>query len=376
VTTLATTPEFAAPKRQTQVIFTLTQSGANFVRVWVTKAPPGSDLRKQLDESTSGRIEVYAKDGGTSQPYVKSFEVGGKYTFVAQEYVKGAADYGGGYQDSPDGHQSETKVGSETTLPMYIGQRMNAEIRAGNDSVNLVCWVWNDTIRNTTRAVHGEDSPRLVKEKATDRERAALESSDVQDALDELIDSSVDDAIGDLVATLSDIVTNFTLHLTQATVHFAGDNENTPPAGLISSLGAYTTKDAVNELLKRFYYHYTNDQTLIDNPGRDTAQYHYDSVYLDDNANLPLFQSVNDKNAYWAIADLWRSYEAHRLSVSPGGSHLVADTFNPLADLPPLLEVANQVFAIWSSVDPVVPPTQSSGAMTLIASAGFTEKPL
>jgi hypothetical protein len=377
--TLTTIPELPAPKQKIAVVFTLTQSGSNYIKVWVTNAPPGSSWRKKLDDAVESRIEVHKGDGGESGAWRESFEVGGKYTFVAQEYTKGAAPYRGSYQGAPDTAPTETKVGSEATLYMYIGQRMSSEIRAGIDSVNLVCWVWDNTIQNTTRAVQGEDSPRLFKEKSTDRERAAIESTAVRDALEDLVGLDCDDAMGDVTTTLANIALKFRLHQAEVGVHYADDTDNAVPAGLLTSMAAYTVKDAVNELLKRVYYHYTNDATLGGvTTGRDSASYHStsDPFFRDDNFNLPLYRSVDEKNAFWAIADLWRSYEAHRVSEVPDGSHLLQDVLNQLTDLPPLLEVANQIFTIWSAIDPVVPPTQSTGAMTLIAGAGFSEKPL
>jgi hypothetical protein len=195
VTTLATMPVYAPPVRETQVIFTLTGTGANFVRVWVTVAPPDSELRAKLEQSTQSRVEIYKGEGGDKAPLRRKFDKGGKYTLVAQEYTRGASDYGGGYEGSPDSAPSETKVGSEVTLELFIGQRMTAEIGSSGDAATLVLWVWDNTIRATTIAVHGEASPALQSDQPTARALAAIESATVQAALEAIAGVTVDAAI-------------------------------------------------------------------------------------------------------------------------------------------------------------------------------------
>src|SRR5262245_53582646 len=148
--TLTTSPTFAPPKGEVQVRFALSEPSANFVRVWVTEAPPGSELKTKLDKATQNRFAVYTGDGGDANPWKQTFDLGGKYTLVAQEYVRGAQPYGGGYQGSPDGNPSETKVGSESTLELFIGQRLTSVIQAGEHQVTLALWVWDSKIQQTT----------------------------------------------------------------------------------------------------------------------------------------------------------------------------------------------------------------------------------
>jgi hypothetical protein len=393
MTTLSTLPVYPVPARQTAVIFTLTESGSNYVRVWCTAAPPGSELRKALDGTSDppteprSRHEVYKGDGGADKPLRRVFETGGRYVLVAQEYTKNATAFGGGYEGDPDGYESETKVGSEATLELFIGQRMTSEIRVAGESVTVVLWVWDDTIRATTVATHGEKSPTLLATSPTVKVQAAMESAAVIAALAALADDAVTTAIGTPATILGNGAGGFTKewndHLADTAPHATADTENGIPTGLASAASADNLSDTVNECLLLIRYHYTNDAVKAgaDPPGagRDTGDYHVPAaVHGNDNVNMPLFRSVGDpRDAYWAVADIHRSYEAHRVSaVGTGGIHDSPDSTNVLTALPSLLALGSAVFTVWAATSPTTPATQSDGAMALIAKAGFTETPL
>ncbi len=379
--TLSTVPVYPPPNRETRLTFTLTESATNFVRVWVTDAPEGSELRAKLDSSTDplNRYQFHAGPGGASAPVRETFEVGGKYTFVAQEYTKGASDFGGGYQGDPDGDPTETKVGAETTLSFYVGQRMKSTIQAEADSVDLVLWVWNETIRATSADPHGEVSPALIKENPNPRELAAIESTAVQTALAALVDVTAATAIGTIATILGSgaggFIKEWNDHVADAAVHEDADADNDLPVGLANAASAANLADTITAILPFVTWHYTNDANQGGSAtGRDSGNYHNVSGKKNDNTNMPIVKSVNSpSDAYWACADLWRSYEAHRVSTAV---HDSADVTNVLTTLPLLLQVAYQVFTVWASIAPTVPDTQSTGAMHLIAKAGFTEEPL
>lgn len=372
--TLTTLPVYAPPTRETQVIFTLTESATNFVRVWVTVAPPDSELRGKLEESAQSRFEIYAGPGGTEIPLRRKFDRGGKYTLVAQEYRRGASDYGGGYQKSPAGAPSETKVGAEAALSLFIGQRMTAEIGANGDTATLVLWVWDQHIRATSLGVHGEESPALQRDTPTPRTRAAMESAAVEAALAGLAGQAVATATGDPSAILDDFITVWAGHLADGISHADADTLNGLAAGLSGSPSVSSLKDALAEILPRVRYHYLNDAVLgnVVN-GRDSAGFHNLIGKKNDNANLPLLAGVSDADAYWALAELHRSYEAHRQSVTV---HVTADITHVLDPLPPLLALASLFFGVLASPNPTVPPAQSTGAQRLISSVSFAETPL
>jgi hypothetical protein len=379
---MSSVPLYPVPNRQVTFTVTLAEPTANFVRIWCTSAPQGSELRKALDDSKDPRNRVlfYEGKGGATATKQAIFEAGGVYTFTAQEYDRGASDFGGGYQGDPDGDLTSTPVGSASTLTVYIGERRESVIRAGIDSVNLVVWVWNDTIRATTRGTHGEASPAVFKIGATARELAVVESAAVKAAALDLVDVSVATALGTAGAFLANTAGGFVKewndHVADSTVHQDADADNDIPTGLASVASAKALKQSVSEILSRVRNHYLNDAAYGNTvAGRDTGNYHDVSGKLNDNVNLPIIDGVSDDDAYWAQAELYRSYEAHRVSASPTGVHDSADTTNALSALSPMLEVARQIFAVWAATSPTPAATVSSGATLLSAQAGFKAAP-
>ena len=376
MTTLSTLPTYAAPNLDTQVIFTLTGGGANFVRAWLTAAPPGSELRKKLDASAQSRIAFYEGDGGALHPERRKFDVGGKYTLVAQEYTRGASNYGGGYQNSPDGAPSETKVGAEVTLSLYIGQRLTSDISTGTDVMTVAVWVWDSTIRATTLSTQGEDSPTLLATSGTPRAVAAAESSAVASALAALVNVTVSSAVGDAGDVLASLVGQWNSHLVEPGAHDTNDTDNDLPIGLGSSASAGSLAASVTEVVPYLRQHFTNDAVAGGSAnGRDSAGYHVVSGNkANDNANLPLLAGASQlADAYWALADLCRCYEAHRVNAAV---HTAVDGTNALDPRPQLMALGEAVLTVLASTSVATPPTQSSGAMTLISGAGFTESPL
>ncbi len=384
----STIPLYPAPKRKTAVTFTLTESGSNYVRAWCTNAPPGSELRTKLDgtDDPRNRVLVYEGDGGANARWHNAFDLGGVYTFAAQEYTKNATAFGGGYQGDPDGYPIETKVGNEASITITIGERLTSEIKIGQDALTLVLWVWGGTIRATSIGVQGEVSPALLATSATPKAQVAVESTAVIALLDALAEDTVSTAVGTPSTILGNaaggVIKEFNDHRSQAGVHSTDDTYNVIPTGLATAASADNLPDAVNEVLRFIRQHYTNDavEAGTDPPGagRDTGNYHSVAGLVNDNANMPLYQSVGSASeAYWALADIHRSYEAHRVSLDDtSGVHEIVDSTNTLTALPSLLALGSAIFTVWASTTPTTPATMSSGAMTLIAQAGFDLKPL
>lgn len=170
--TVATAPLLVVPTRRVRFTATLT-AGGNWWRLWCTNAPFGSALRRRLDETDAGRIELFAGDVQTV--YETQLEHGGVYTLVAQEYTKGATTFGGGYQNDPDSAPTETKIGGENTLTQYVGQRLTT--RVGTPALGtalLTLWVWNATIQATTLGQHGEETPALTLPTTTWRSSSVM----------------------------------------------------------------------------------------------------------------------------------------------------------------------------------------------------------
>ncbi len=380
--TLTTVPVYPPPNRETVVTLALTESGTNYIRVWCTAAPPGSGLRKKIDGTADplNRVKIFEGDGGSDAPMRETFDVGGKYTFVAQEYTKGASSYGGGYQNSPDGNPEETKVGNETPLSLYIGQRIVLPVGTGSDTASLVVWVWDETIRATSIAVHGEMSPAIQATSPTARMQAVMESATVIAALAALAGVAVATARGTISTLVSGYLTAWNAHLADATVHQDADAANLLPVGFSIAGNAAGLKDFVNEALRKMRQHYTNDAAdLLVTAGRDSGDYHNVSGKRNDRTNAPLVESASGPDdAYIGLAELYRSYSLHRVSASPSGVHDSADSTNTLASTTAakLFELHRTVLGILASTSPTVPATQSTGAMILIQELGGVETPL
>lgn len=382
MTTITTQPAYPVPNRPVGVKFTKTNATADYVRVWITDAPVGSKYRKELDDSGQSRQQVHEGDN-LSVWRPADIDKGGTYRLTVQEYTRGATTYGGAWLGDPNAAPSETKVGSEYNLSLYIGQRMVMTCGVGGDTANLVLYVWNDTIRATDLSSHGEATPAII-EPSSPRAASAMAATAVRSALTALVDVTAATAIGTVSTVVSNIVTKWNAHLTQASVHQNNDSDNSISNEYSQAPTPATLADSVSYILNRVRRHYTNDgdfgpgtagtDPTADPPDTTTAPYHDvagkgGAVF--DYTNMPLFESVGDVgDAYRALADLFRSYEAHRVSTDV---HDAADSTNSLTALPVLLAVHQQFFTQLAAISPTVPDTQSTAAVLLMAQAGAVE---
>lgn len=372
MTTVATTPTYPVSGKETPIVFTLTESGSNFVRVWVTIAPEGSALLASLKETTQSRFQVYAADGGADEPWRFTPDKGGKYTLIAQEYTRGSA-FGGGYQFDPAGAPSETKVGAETTLTLEIGQKVTQRTGVGADVASLIFWVWSDTIRKTTAAVHGEDSPRLESDGPSPLAKTAMETTAVKTAVAALAETTCATAMGTLATIVAEMVTDLNGHNELVASHNDPDGNNLIPTELAASPTPQTLIEFVNFALQKMRYHRLNDHggdpVTGTAAGTGSTAYHVVStVKMGDLANMPIFQSVGShEEAYAALADIWRAHEGHRVNTAV---HLLADSTNTLTALPKVLEIHRQFLVVLASPSPTAPPAQSSGAQICVSVGG------
>lgn len=370
MTTVATKPIYAVPNKRTFLSFTLTESGTNFLRVWVTDAPAGSDWKRELEEKNSSREVIYT--GDASQPLEVKFDRGGCYRLLAQEYTQAAANFGGSYEDDPDAAASETKVGNETSLTVYIGQRMTSTMGYGNDTATLVLYVWNENVRSTTLETHGEASPAIIQPSSIRAEAAASESA-VQTQLRTVgAGGAATVVIGTLKTLLSAIITKYNAHLSQGGVHDTNDSDNAVDAAYVSDVTAESLPEAINSVLLKMRQHMQNDDG--EGPGTAASAYHDVSGAKFDQANLPLFQAVGSvEEAYRAMGDIWRAYNDHRVSTDV---HDAADTTNVITNNSPLVYLHSLFFEVLAASSPTVPDTQSSAAMLLMSQTGAEETTL
>ena len=366
--TLTPTPAYPIPNRSTKIVFTLNESGANFVRAWITVAPEGSRYDEELRKERVKRVLVYEDTGGEGAPFTFIPDAGGKYTLVAQEYQKGNS-FGPAYEDDPSAAPGEVKLGGETTLTLYVGQRLTQQLGTGADTATLVVYVWGDTIRKTTIELHGEDSPSIDPESpSSPKALTAARSTAVLSALDNLGDITAADAIGTLSALVSNFHTRWNFHVASNTFHESPDGDNDLPDGLSTAGEPGQIQEFINRALQAMRQHFTND----DGTGViDAGDYHnVGSVQVNDWVNYPLVHSVSNlQEAFAGFADLHRCYEGHRANTDV---HDSADT-TALTPLPPLLALHEAFLTVLAASSPTPPDDQSEGAVLLIQQAGFQE---
>lgn len=375
MTSLSHTPEFPVPNRATVVTFQLTESTSNFVRVWCSIAPTGSALDKKLNSEIDPRNRVQVHEGSNGSSWTNTFDKGGKYTFLVQEYLKGSG-YGGGYEGDPNSAASEEKVGSEATLTIYIGQRTTQVIGPAGNQATIVLWIWNDNIRATTKAFHGEDSPAIVAQSPTPIVKTAIESSSVVAALEGLVDAQVSavNTVGDMTTWTHSYWIAFNAHLHASGVHDTDDEENILRDTYDPTPDQSSFQEFVSQALKLLRQHVTNDTggaTDDGVSGPDTGEYHMDgSTHLSDRAKIPLYSSVSTfAEAFGALVDLYRCFDAHQRNDDVHDS----TNIHVLHSITLLMNVHKQFLLVLASAAPAAPAAQSDGVQTLMSQAGFKE---
>jgi len=359
--TVAQQPTYQLPNKT--FFLTFSASVGNHVRVMVTAAPDGSRYASEIEDRDTSELEI----GQTSTGQVwTDFEpdVAGVYTLKAYEITVGASAYGGYFASDTEGYASETVLGS-TTLTMYVGQRLEVTVGTPADHATLVVHVWNATVRPTTVELHGVDSPALIEPSSARAETFVVDTGVVA-ALAAMENVAATTVAAAASTVLDKIVTEFEDHLTQATVHNAGDSDNTPAT--TSLTGAKTEEQLVTAtatIQRLIRQHFENDAG--DGAGAGGAAYHV----IADRVNGPVAPPPNDyASSIMAIADMWRAYEAHRVSTT---FHNVADTTNTLTALTTgsLLALCKEVSDVLSTPTPTAPSTDHAGATTLVHGAGF-----
>lgn len=370
MTTLSTTPAYAVPDRQVAITFTKTNASADYIKVWMTDAPVGTQELTNIEDGGLGRFQFWEGDSGARKEFTPSR--GGIYRLVAQEYSR-SATHGGRYENDPEGAPSAVKVGSEYSISLTIGQRMTVECGAGQDIASLVLFVFGSTIRATTLSDHGETTP-VVKDGATDRARMAQATTAVKSAAKALADVSVSTAVGTISTIIADMISNFNAHLSFGSIHSNDDTDNALDTGYSSAPTPENMPRIMTVLLTNLRQHMMNDNgqgpgTAGTDPATgDVTPNPYHTAF--DYTNLPLFDSVGGvAESYRSIADWWRAYEGHRVR----NIHSPVDTTNDLAALPALLTVHKEFFAQLAAISPTVPDTQTSGAVQLMTQVGAKE---
>jgi hypothetical protein len=365
--TLSTLPEAPLPGRPFRLTLTATEGG-NAVRAWCTAAPPGSKLRKELDDSGATRVAVVP--GIESGKFAElTLEKGGAYALELEELQRGNG-FGGGYQGDPRGAPSEAIVDT-SSASVYVATALTCELGLAPDTAKLRLYVLGDDIIRTTAAVHGVTTPALdVTATTTARARAAAETETVRAAVAALAGTTASAALGNLATVLGNLIARITGHLTREQSHANADVNNTIPDQYAVPNSAAGIREGITKFREALVRHIRNVNPTL-TTGTGSAEYHANEGGVSWNAmpleragagDDPLTQMV-------AIADGWRAYEAHRVSAV----HVVADNTNRASALPPLLSLHRLFLEQLAALAPTTPPTAHGAATLLANTAGFKD---
>ncbi len=374
-------PQFPVPRRTAQITFNVT--GGNFVRVWVTDAPDGSAFRNSLDEKRLDREQVFEGTAGAAganpAPAVFNFtpDKSGAYVFAAIGFTQGSST-GGGFDQAATAAPSETIVGSEETITIYVGQRLVQQVgyivpELGDARGQLVIWIFNDTVRATNVETHGEKTPAIVNIPSLKARTAALDSA-VVTALAALEDQTAVTIRGSFDTVMDDFITNFENHRANGTFHANADTFNTISNVFKQAQGEVGFVRATNESRQRFVGHQTN----LASGGLPNGDYHSpSSTPSSDWLHRVLSPRAGTfPEAVTLLGDLMRAYEDHRTQVSNPDLHDSSDTTNVLAARPPVFDVHEAYSQALSDVATTGAATDNQGAAELVHTGGFVEETL
>lgn len=350
---LTTTPLYALPSDAVPLTATVNTS-ANFLRLWCVDAPIGCALRKRIDKSAATRVEISQPNaptaGGFSPGVVfdAQLEVGGRYTFVGQEYTLGATTYGGGYSNAPDAFKTETPLGAEQTLTVDVGQRMTHRLGcSAYGTAQLLVHVWGGYIRETTIETHHVVSPAILGA-STPRAVSAASASGVLTQLALFTNVDVTTIATNLSTLVNELTNDLPLHFANnpGGYHPAVDNDN--DTEISDAPSQFSTPNAVVKaaavLYSRFRNHMSNGPTGANRYHRNGSFF---SLICD-----PTSSEADMAYTFAIIADVVRCYETHRVDIS---QHLVADNNHPITTaLGPLLSLHREFFAALASFSPTV----------------------
>lgn len=355
-----------------RVDFSVAGAG-NYLRGYYADAPLGSEAQESLTKSGATRIPAFVTDSG--KPWLFTPDVGGVYTFQIEQISKGAASYGGGYENAPDGFLTET-VESTSTVALYVGQKVTQRIGFGADTATLTLFVIGDSIQQSSFDLHGFTSPIIEEPKTSKAETSALNTTVVA-AVAALVGELASVAIGDLAAVFDDLIGAFQGHLIETGIHLNDDTDNTPQIFDLTPDSPVGLRQAMVRLLTLLDQHMRNDNnngTPVALPGwaaSGTGSGYFHENNRVDWKNALLSTSAGDQlDTFIALADAWRAYTAHRLD---DNVHANADVVNVAAALPALLNLHALFLSGIQAQSPTAPPSVNTGVTALVHSAGFEE---
>lgn len=374
---LTTSPSYPVAGRE--VTLTITGATGDLISVRCSAAPSDSKLAKAIEAAklnVDDTPRVFVDEFLVTEGWEYTFDKGGAYTLLLQEYTFGASAYGGGYYQDPNSYPTRTKVAAAATgdeiVVVYIGQKMTATLRNNvGDSVDLTLFVHDDTIRETTVATHGFFSP--VFNNPVKRGKLALSAGAINTKLAALVDQTVSSAF-DVDSYVTDAVDALSSHYTRtaSSTHANADSSNN--LGLAAAPTTYGNIESLTLVAKAMLRSYSNhvlDQTY---EGSEQVDATYSSIGIhtiptyDNGPVAPIPVESDPMTSFLTIADVGRLYELHRVDVS---AHGASDTTNTIATAKPkIIDLCAEFLRLVRGVAAAPPEGDSEGAV-LLESYGF-----
>lgn len=350
-------PTYPIPGEAVEVTFSGLNSASNFVALYPTAAPEKSAIYMRLKESTKSRVKEHSGDSNVKWRFVP--DVGGVYTFDLEEFTNVPPSLGTHAGDTR-GATSPT-INATTSVTLRVGQKMTQKIGTANDNATLEVFVWADTIRPTTLEVHGVATPRLTAP-TSEAAAAAIEDSDVVEAVEVLANKSAGTIIGSIASIYEDLRDAYQGHIVNATHHNAADTHNTIGDGFVAT-SPKAAENAINELYRQFESHQQNNVES----GGTIPHNAVDGI----NPLVTGGASADPTTQIAALVDLWIAYSDHIATASP--VHNSADVTNTAPSLSLLMTVHRRFFEALASQSPAPPAATNEAVTTLAQLAGFSE---
>lgn len=364
-------PTIALPAKQVRLIVSGNTGSA--VTAKIVTAPSQSKFYSATGQPTDidVRLDVAGRVGVPTICFVP--DVGGVFSIDISDITQSRTLSGSGrrnsFQGAADGY-AESQTLQTLRYSLKVAERMTTQVGAAGDYATLVLYVVDETILATTEAEHAEKTPALVSS-TSERARVASVSSTVQTKLAALANITVSDSLGSIPEILAELAIVASEHYTAPThqlVDEDGSVELQRYRGAVpSASGIISEANRIRSLLVR---HLQNDSSA----GSGAGLYHsdIDGYGYPDLKNLPIAGSAVDaQSARILIADLHRSYEAHRAQVSSPQSHLSVDMANMLTALPAMLALDSAFLSVLASNQPTTPTESNAGVVMLVFGAGF-----
>lgn len=241
------------------------------------------------------------------------------------------------------------------TFTVYVGQAMTLPIVTALGSLTLTIVTSADEVASAT-----------LSGATTDRALYASLDATVATKLAALNSVSVSSLGPALPADVGELGLKIDAHFRNATAHPTGGGYAADSVNVYSKSAPVDQSDAINKLneIRAVYLHHALDST--------TSGIHWHNS-SDDTKNVPIAQVATTlAGAVVLYADMWRSYEAHRVQTAGPAVHAGADATNTLSTIDPLSDLIKTVLAYMADDTPTVPAQQNQASVEAAALYGFS----